>query len=42
MESEAKIQHNCVMWFDAEYPEYRGLTYTTITIILQTKYKAVY
>ena len=27
MESEAKIQHNCVMWFDAEYPEYRGLLY---------------
>ena len=27
MESEAKIQHACVMWFDAEYPQYRGLLY---------------
>ena len=27
MESEAKIQHKCVMWFDAEFPEYRGLLY---------------
>jgi len=27
MESEAKIQHSCVMWFDKEFPEYRGLFY---------------
>jgi len=27
MESEAKIQHKCVMFFDAQYPQYRGLLY---------------
>ena len=27
MESEAKIQHKCIMWFDSEYPQYRGLLY---------------
>ena len=27
MESEAKIQHKCVMYFDAQYPQYRGLFY---------------
>mgnify|MGYP003658370389 FL=1 len=27
MISEAKIQHDCVMWFDSEYPQYRGLLY---------------
>ena len=27
MESEAKIQHACIMWFDSEYPQYRGLLY---------------
>ena len=27
MASEAKIQHDCVMWFDGEFPEYRGLLY---------------
>ena len=27
MESEAKIQHSCIMWFDKEYPQYRGLLY---------------
>jgi len=27
MESEAKVQHACIMWFDSEYPQYRGLLY---------------
>ena len=27
MESEAKIQHSCIMWFDKEFPQYRGLLY---------------
>jgi len=27
MESEAKLQHNCVMYFDKQYPEFRGLLY---------------
>ena len=27
MDSEQKIQHQCVMWFDSEYPQYRGLLY---------------
>jgi len=27
MESEQKIQHSCIMWFDSEYPQYRGLLY---------------
>ena len=27
MESEQQIQHSCVMWFDKEYPQYRGLLY---------------
>ena len=27
MDSEAKIQHDCIMWFDKEFPQYRGLLY---------------
>jgi len=26
-ESEDKIQHKCIMFFDAQYPQYRGLLY---------------
>jgi hypothetical protein len=27
MELEDKIQHDCVMWFDDKFPQYRGLLY---------------